>query len=86
MKEKYEIVDNLHPSFNFPSFYMFVGQHASRVVVIYERYRIDMIPFYLDMFGSPDIEFSRHRPLMLNEERYERLIDEIISGDFTKNS
>lgn len=40
-------------------------------------------PFYLDKFGCTDVGYKRNQPLFLNENRYERIIDQILSGDFS---
>lgn len=84
MKEKYEVVDRPPDSNISPSVFLFIGRYASGVFALYNGLNFRMRPFYLDMFGSPDIGFSRKRPLSLNEDRYERFIDEFLSGDFTK--
>lgn len=68
---------------HYPSVLLFVGKYASNVVVIDQDYYASFNPFYLDKYGCPDIGFKRSQPLFLNEERYERFVDKILSGEFT---
>lgn len=67
----------------YPTVWLFVGKAASKVVIT-NMGKIGVLkPFYLDSFGCSDIGFKRGQPLYLNEERYERTMDEILSGDFS---
>ena len=68
---------------NYPSVLLFITGYASSIYVVDQgKYKI-MKPFYLDKFGCIDIGFARKQALFLNEERYERVMDEILSGEFT---
>lgn len=67
---------------NFPSIILFVGKYASLLFVIDQEYFASFTPFYLDKYGCPDIGYKRAQPLFLNDEKYERFIDTILSGDF----
>lgn len=67
---------------HYPSALLLVGKFASRILVVYDSFTTTLNPFFLDKYGSPDFGFARGQPLFLNEERYERVIDEILSGDF----
>ena len=73
-----------HTKRAYPSVWLFVGKAASKVVIT-NMGKIGVLkPFYLDRFGCSDIGFKRGQPLFLNEERYERIMDEILSGDFSR--
>ncbi|KAK8888725.1 hypothetical protein M9Y10_033459 [Tritrichomonas musculus] len=70
---------------NYPSVILFIGCFASDICVIDGNRMVFMRPFYLDRYGCADIGYKRSQPLFLKEERYERVMDEIISGEFTNN-
>ena len=70
---------------NFPSVLLCIGVLASKVIVINDGRLVEMRPFYIDRYGCDDIGFRRYQPLFLNEDRYERMMDEILSGDFSNN-
>ena len=67
----------------YPSVLLSIGQFASKVFIVNERDTGEFKPFYLDRFGCEDVGYERGMPLFLNEGRYERVIDEILSGDFS---
>lgn len=67
----------------YPSVYLQIGQYASSVIVNCEN-RITILKlFYVDKFGCIYVGFKRYQPLFLNEQRYERIMDQILSGDFS---
>lgn len=66
-----------------PSVLIYVGGDASKVVVADQSFVSTLKPFYLNLYMTPDIGYARLQPLTLNEKRYERFIDEILSGDFS---
>lgn len=70
-------------NFNYPSVFLYVGTDASRVVVVDQANGVYLSPFYLDKHGSPDIGYSRGQPLVLKEEKYERLVEDILSGEYS---
>ena len=70
---------------HYPSMIMFVGKYASNIVVVDQDYYASFNPFYLDKYGCPDIGFKRSQPLFFNEERFERFVDTILSGEFTNS-
>ena len=70
---------------DYPTILLFIGIHASKIRVIYKDNYQELKPFYLDKFGCTDIGFEKSQPLFLNEERYGRVMDEILSGDFTNS-
>ena len=68
---------------NYPSVLLFIGRESSNVCVVDgKKFRV-LRPFYLDKYGCTDIGYQRRSPLFLNEERYDRVIDQILSGDFS---
>ena len=68
---------------NYPTVFLFIGSQASNVCVIYGKRIKYLRPFYMDEYGCADIGFKRRLPLFLNEERYDRVMDQILSGDFS---
>ena len=70
---------------HYPSALLLIGKYASRILFITDCFTTSLKPFYLDRYGSPDFEFSRGEPLYLNEERYERFIDDVLSGNFSNS-
>lgn len=66
-----------------PSIILFVKKYASQVFLIDQGYFADLSPFYLDKYGCNDIGYKRSQPLFFNEEKYEKLIDTVLSGDFS---
>ena len=69
----------------YPSVVLFVGKYSSNVVVVDQDYYATFNPFYLDKYGCPDVGFKRSQPLFFNEERYEKFVDKILSGEFTNS-
>ena len=67
---------------NYPTVLLFVGFSASRVAVIYGKKFSLLSPFYLDKFGCTGVGYERGEPLFLNEEIYERVMDNVLSGEF----
>lgn len=63
--------------------FLSIGQLSSKFFVVNEQAIGNLKPFFLDRFGCEDIDYKRGSPLFFNEERYERVIDEILSGDFS---
>ena len=70
-------------SLNYPSILLFIGGMSTMVIVVDGRRVVGMRPFYVDKYGSADVGFNRNQQVFLNDERYERVIDEILSGDFS---
>ena len=70
---------------HYPSALLFIGKFASRILIINSNYTTSLRPFYFDKFGFPDFGFVRGQPLYLNNERYERFVDEILSGNFSNS-
>ena len=67
----------------FPSVYLFIGKHASKIIIT-NMGKIGILkPFYLDKYGCSDFGNKRGEALFLNEFRYERTMDVILSGDFS---
>lgn len=88
LKSKLEMFNNpniftKYASKNYPTVLLLVGNDASGVIVVDKINVILLKPFYVDKFGCPDIGFRRGRPLTLNEEKYGRTMDMILSGDFS---
>ena len=76
----------LHASFqrkNYPSVLLYIGYKASKVIVMDGKRIKILMPFYLDKFDCANVGYERNRPLFLKEDRYLRVIDQIISGDFS---
>lgn len=67
----------------YPSAFLSIGKSSSEVVIVNEKVLGSMEPFYVDRFGCEDLGYKRGMPLFLNEDRYERVIDQILSGDFS---
>lgn len=67
----------------YPSVLLSIGQYSSEVYIVNGEEMGELKPFYLDRFGCEDAGYKRGMPLFFNEERYERIIDEILSGDFS---
>lgn len=68
---------------HYPTPFLYIGKNASKIILLYhEKHQELFKPFYLDKYGSADIGFKREQPLFLNEERYERFVDEVLSGTF----
>ena len=83
-----DMISDLHTLFSkkkYPSVFLFIGKDASKICVIDGRRICSMRPFYLDMYGCTDIGYKRSQPLFLNDERYEKVIDQVLSGDFSSN-
>lgn len=70
---------------NYPSVLLCIGMYASTLIVIDESRITFLRPFYLDRYGCTDEGYRRNQPLFLNEDRYERFIDQILSGDFSND-
>ena len=68
---------------NYPSVLLSIGSNASNVFVIDGKRIKYLRPFYMDEYGCTDIGFRRSQPLFLNEERFDRVMDQILSGDFS---
>ncbi|KAK8888327.1 hypothetical protein M9Y10_039394 [Tritrichomonas musculus] len=68
---------------NYPSVLLYIGSKASSLAVFSEGNLIFLRPFYLDRYGCADIGYVRNQPLFLNEDRYDRFMDEVLSGDFS---
>ncbi|KAK8835926.1 hypothetical protein M9Y10_040307 [Tritrichomonas musculus] len=68
---------------NYPSVLIFIGKESSNILIIEGKRLRVLRPFYLDKYGCTDIGYERRGPLFLNEERYDRVIDQILSGDFS---
>lgn len=67
----------------YPSVVMFIGSSASKVAVVDGKRMKYLRPFYLDRYGCTDIGYQRMQPLFLSEERYERVMDQILAGEFS---
>ncbi|KAK8864994.1 hypothetical protein M9Y10_010522 [Tritrichomonas musculus] len=67
----------------YPSVFLFVGSRASKVIVVDNGKIAYLRPFYIDKYGCTDVGFERNQPLYLNEYRYQRIIDEVLSGDYS---
>lgn len=67
----------------YPTVLLFIGKSASSVIVIDGYKKVSLKPFYLDNFGCTNIGFIRNKPLFLYEEKYSRVTDLILSGDFS---
>ena len=85
VKEREEVSTSLfiHSRKNYPSVLLCIGSNASKVIVVYRNKYSILNPFYLDKYGFSDIGFFRSQPLFLNQELYERVIDDLLSGNFT---
>ena len=70
---------------HYPSILMFTGIYASQILLVDQSQGASLETFYVDKTGCPDINHLRFQALFLNEERYEKLIDQILSGDFSYN-
>ena len=68
---------------NYPTILLFIGAFASDILVTEGNRIVNLRPFYLDKYGCADVGYKRGQPLFLNEERYDRFMDVILSGDFT---
>lgn len=68
---------------NYPEVFLLVGRYASLVVVVENGAMSQLDPFYLDKYVCPDIGHSRGMPLFFKEDKYEKMVDAILSGDFT---
>lgn len=69
----------------FPTVLLYISCQASQLVVIDQDCCSEMKTFYMDKYGAIDIGYQRNQPLILNEQRYEKFIDEILSGEFANN-
>lgn len=67
----------------YPTVSLLIGKDASSVLIFDGEKAASLRPFYVDNFGCPDIGFRRNKPLFLNEEKYGRVMDLILSGDFS---
>lgn len=65
-----------------PSIIMFIGKYASKVIIVCDSFIGELPTFYLDKYGCIDVGFKRSQPLFLNEEKFEKCVDMILSGDF----
>lgn len=85
VKEREEVSTSLfmHSRKNYPSVLLCIGSTASKVIVVYRNKYSILNPFYLDKDGFSDIGFFRSQPLFLSQELYERVIDDVLSGNFT---
>ena len=72
-----------YSSKHYPSALLLIGKFAPEVLIVHGDFTTTLKPFYLDRFGCEDIDYKRGMPLFFNEERYDRMIDEILSGDFS---
>lgn len=70
---------------SYPSVLLSIGEAASKVLVVDGRKTVSLHPFYLDRYGCTDIGYTRNQPLFLNDVRYERFMDEVLSGDFSND-
>ncbi|KAK8849983.1 hypothetical protein M9Y10_018577 [Tritrichomonas musculus] len=70
---------------NYPSLFLSIGRDASTVRVVDGERTCLLRPFFLDKYGCTDVGFKREQPLFLSEEKYERTMDQILSGDFSSN-
>lgn len=70
---------------NYPSVFLSIGKDASAVRVVDGKRTCFLRPFYVDKYGCTNVGFNREQPLFLNEERYERMMDQVLSGDFSSN-
>ena len=69
----------------YPTVFMFTGAISPQIFLVDQSYGAALDTFYVDRYGCPDVNHLRFQPLFLNEERYEKLIDQILSGDFSYN-
>ena len=68
---------------NYPSVVLCIGKYASRVFLVNQSHFSFIDAFYVDKYGCMDIGYKRSQPLFLNEQRYEKCIDMVLSGDFS---
>ncbi|KAK8841018.1 hypothetical protein M9Y10_027855 [Tritrichomonas musculus] len=85
-KELLSILQKKCSKLNYPSVFLFIGRESSSIAVIDGKRPRILPPFYLDKYGCADVGFQRKEPIFLNEERYDRVIDQILSGDFSNGS
>ncbi|KAK8840486.1 hypothetical protein M9Y10_030691 [Tritrichomonas musculus] len=67
----------------YPSTIMYTGLHNPMTIIIDSKYAGSLLPFYVDKFGFPELNYNRNIPLFLNENNYEMFVDKILSGDFS---
>lgn len=70
---------------NYPSIFISINRKASSVYVVDGNMMSIMKPFFIDKYDCTNIGFQRSQPLFLNEERYERLMDQVLSGNFSSS-
>ncbi|OHT13519.1 hypothetical protein TRFO_16279 [Tritrichomonas foetus] len=86
---KWNQVDDLHDIMNEKAsdgsfmLAMFTCRFASMIMLISSHAMGILPPFYLDKYGNPDHGYDRGQPLFFNDEKYEKLNDMILSGEFT---
>lgn len=59
-----------------------LASSASQIIIVDQSNSAILDTFYLDKYGCTDIEYERSQPLFFNEEKYKKLIDVVLSGDF----
>lgn len=74
---------NFYGKMHYPSILMFTGVNSSQIFLVDQSQGAALETPYVDKSGCPDINHVRMQPLFLSEERYEKLIEEILSGDFS---
>lgn len=70
---------------HYPSLIFFIGKYASQIFLIIDSFVAILNTFYLDKYGCTDVDHKRSQPLFFNEERYEKFVDLILSGDFANS-
>ena len=78
----YDFLHAFYGKRHYPSVVIFTGKFASQVFLVVDDYFASLNPFYVDKYGCNDVGYKRSQPLFLNEERCDRLIDLVLSGDF----
>ena len=84
-KNQIQTLKKMFQKKNYPSVFLSIGMDASEVRVIDGKRTCCLRPFFLDKYGCTDVGFRRGQPLFLSEERYERFMDQILSGNFSSN-
>lgn len=78
----YDFVRLFYGSRHSPSLIIAIAKYASQIFLIDGNYIAFLDTFYLDKYGCTDISYLRSQLLYFNDERYERTVDLILSGDF----
>lgn len=68
---------------NYSSMLFFIEKEFSNICVVDGKRLRVLRPFYLEKYGCIDIGYEIRGPFFLNEERYDLVIDQILSGDFS---